>query len=423
MSTPTDEQPGTAQQHLICRLAAALLEACDQVATTPTWSMSVGEQRQALVDLDRLGSRLDELRLRVLAAADRDDVAADSGASSTEAWLASATRQLRAKASGDVRLALALDERFEVTRTALAEGRLSLDHARVIVTCVDDLPKDVDPVWRDLAEAHLVEQASTVDARVLRILGRRIFEVLDPATADAREGAKLEDEERRARARARLVMRDNGDGTHSGAFTLPDLQAAMLKKALQALASPRRVGQARVDPETGRNRPYPELLGEAFCELLERYPGDRLPAAGGVNASIVVTLDYDALASGVGAAALDDGTRISAGEARRIACGAGIIPLVLGGRSIPLDVGQERRLHDRYQRLVLAQRDGGCTAEGCDRPPSWCEAHHDQPWAEGGPTDVEHGRLLCFHHHRLAHDDRYAKTRLPRGQIRFTRRQ
>jgi hypothetical protein len=296
-------------------------------------------------------------------------------------------------------------------------------HARVIVAAVDDLPEDLDPTWRDLAEAHLVAQAALVDPKTLRILGRRIFEVLDPETAEDREGKKLEEEERRARARAGLSLRDNGDGTHSGTFKLPDLHAAILTKALQALAAPRRTGDARVDPETGKKRPYPELLGTAFCELLERYPTDRLPAAGGANATIVVTIDYDLLARGVGAGTLCDGTRISATEVRRLACAAGIIPMVLGGDSVALDVGRERRLHDRYQRLALAHRDRGCTAETCDRPPSWAEAHHDWPWSAGGPTDLEHGRLYCGHHHHLVHDDRYLKTRLPNGKTRFTRRQ
>lgn len=408
---------------MLARFSAAALAAFEQVASTPAWSMSPSEQRQTLVELDRLASRLDELRMRILAAADRAEVGAEAGASSTASWLAHVTRQVRPKASSELRLALALDERFEVTRRALADGALNVDQARVIVAAVDDLPADVDPTWRDLAEAHLVDQASHVDARTLKILGRRIFEVLDPESVDRREGEKLADEERRARAQTRFSMRDNGDGTHSGTFKIPDLHAAMLKKAVQSLAAPRRVGEARVDAETGRKRPYPELLGQAFCELVERFPADRLPDAGGVNATVVVTIGHELLLRGIGAATLDDGTRISAAEARRLACEAAVIPMVLGGDSVPLDVGRTRRLHDRYQRLAMAQRDGGCTADGCDRPPSWCEGHHDQPWAAGGPTDVAHGRLLCFHHHRLAHDDRYRKTVLPDRRISLSRRQ
>jgi hypothetical protein len=421
--TTTSDASVVTRDHVVSRFTGAVLDAFDRLGDAPAWSMSAGELRQTLVELERLRSRLDELRLRVLAAGDTAGIGADSGASSTAAWLAHATHRDRTRVSADVRLAAALDARFETTRRALAAGDLSVPHARVIVAVVDDLPADLDPTWRDLAEAHLVAQATLVDPKTLRILGRRIFEVLDPATADEREGKKLEEEERRAATRTSLTMRDNGDGTHTGTFKLPDLHAAILTKALQALAAPRRTGQARLDPDTGRKRPYPQLLGTAFCQLLERYPTDRLPTAGGVNATIVVTIPYEFLAAGIGAATLDDGTRISAAQARRLACEAGIIPMVLGGDSIPLDVGRERRLHDRYQRLALAHRDHGCSAENCDRPPAWAEAHHDWPWSEGGPTDTEHGKLYCGHHHHLVHDHRYDKTRLPNGKTRFTRRQ
>ena len=420
-TTPTPPGEET-RDHVIARFSGAALRAFERVATAPAWSMSPAEQRTTLLELDRLTSALAELRLRLLAAADKGDVGAECGASSTAGWVAHATRQVRPSVSSDVRLAKALDERFELTRAAMASGRVNPDQARVIVHAVDDLPDDLEPEWRARAEAHLVESAGEVDAKTLRILGRRILDVLDPDAADEHEGRKLEDEERRARRATYLNLRDNGDGTHSGTFKIPDLHAAMLTKALQALAAPRRVGEARYDPASGRKRPYAELLGQAFCELVERYPTDRLPSAGGNNASIVVTIPWDFLLRGIGAATLDDGTRISAAEARRLACDAGIIPLVLGGESEPLDIGRERRFHTRHQRLALAHRDRGCRADGCDRPPSWTEAHHEMPWSRGGPTDLAHGGLRCFHHHQLEHDDAYDKTMLPNGRIRYHRR-
>jgi hypothetical protein len=423
VTTTTSDDERVTRDHVISRFTGAVLDAFDRVADAPAWSMSIEEQRRTLLELDRLATMVTELGLRVLAAADKAKVGDDSGASSTAAWLAHNTRQNRTHTGGQVRLAEALDDRFEATRVALSQGRVNLDQAKVIISCVDDLPADVDPSWRSLAESHLIDQAALVDAKTLRVLGRRIFEVLDPETADEREGRKLEDEERRAREKTRFSMRDNGDGTHSGTFKLPDLHAAILEKALQALAAPARVGEARLDPDTGKKRPYHQLLGRAFCELLERYPAGRLPDAGGNNATILVTIDYEFLIKGIGAATLDDGTKISASEARRLACGAGIIPMVLGGDSVPLDIGRGRRLFDQYQRHALGRRDGGCTAENCDRPPSWCHAHHEWPWSEGGPTDLANGRLVCGFHHTLIHHDGYTKRLLPNGKVRFTRRQ
>ena len=107
-------------------------------------------------------------------------------------------------------------------------------------------------------------------------------------------------------------------------------------------------------------------------------------------------------------------------------CEAGIIPAVtrrlIDGTSVVLDMGQERRLHTTHMRIALGLQQGGCTAEGCDRPPGWCHAHHDLPYSQGGATSLANGRLLCGHHHRKAHSTTHHQTQLPHGKIRFTRR-
>ncbi|WP_366519831.1 hypothetical protein [Nocardioides sp.] len=58
-----------------------------------------------------------------------------------------------------------------------------------------------------------------------------------------------------------------------------------------------------------------------------------------------MTMSLATLTGGLKAASIDTGTRISAGQARRLACEAGIIPAVLGGKSEVLDLGRTRRLH------------------------------------------------------------------------------
>jgi hypothetical protein len=196
----------------------------------------------------------------------------------------------------------------------------------------------------------------------------------------------------------------------------------MLTKAIQAFAAPRRSDPGAWVDAQGRKVPYRVLLGQAFGELVEHLPVEKLPRAGGTAASVVVTMDLDQLRAAVGSGSLDTGGRISPAQVRRLACNSGIIPAVLGAPSVPLDLGRSVRLHTAHQRTAMAVRDGGCTAEGCDRPPAWCEAHHEDPWSEGGGTNVDSGRLLCPRHHHRAHDSRYDLRRLPDGKVRFHKR-
>jgi len=418
-------------EHAIARFSGRIHQVLDGLADAPAWSMTAAEQRTALVELCQAEARLAELRLRVLAAADRNDVSATSGASSTVAWLAHATHRGHAAARADVRLAIELDETYAATRDALAAGLVDEGQARVIVRAVQTLPEWVDAAGRDRAEKHLVALARVHDEKALKVLGRRVLEVVDPEVADLEEGRKLAAEEAAAARSTYLHLFDNGDGTHSGRFKIASFHAATLTRMLHAFTAQRRPDPAaptegQPPREPGPSPSRPEQLGQAFGELLERIPSDWLPKAGGVSSTVVVLLDYDKLLSGLGTAKLDTGEAISASTARRLACEAGIIPAVyrrvVGSGPVVLDMGRRTRLHTEHQRIALDIHQGGCSTEGCQRPPGWCHAHHDVPWSEGGHTSVENGRLLCPFHHRKAHDERYDMHRLPDGKVQFHRR-
>jgi len=171
---------------------------------------------------------------------------------------------------------------------------------------------------------------------------------------------------------------------------------------LMAFTNPRH--RAATEGTGAPRRPGPQAMGRALCELIESIRDKDLPQTGGVGATIVVTIPLEVLEGRLEQACLlDTGGKISPGMARRLACQAGLIPIVLGGKSQVLDLGRKRRFHTRAQRLAIALRDQHCTEAGCDRPPAMCHTHHDIPWAHGGPTDVEHGRLLCPRHHARYH--------------------
>ncbi len=410
----------TTPRHQVASATAQLRDIVDTLVDVSVWSMDAAETASTLVELTRLESQVMELRSRVAAHADELQAGSDVGATSTANWLAHQTRQTRPAAARTVRLGYDLATHDHV-RDALARGDLRVDQARVIIGAVAALPDDLDPDLVIRAERHLVAAAAEHDARTLKILGRRLLEVVAPEVADAHEADLLEKEEAKAAQATRLTMTDDGHGRVHGRFTLPTAQAAMLKKLLLAIAAPKH--QAATHGPGVQRRPGPERMGRAFAELIERIPAKRLPKVGGTDATIVVTIDLDTLTGKLHkAGVLDTGERISPGLARRLACTGRIIPAVLNGTSQVLDIGRARRLFTKAQLLAMSLRDGGCVAEGCDWPPWLCHGHHWIRWADGGPTDLANGGLLCPRHHARAHDPTYETTRQPSGGVTFHRR-
>ena len=83
----------------------------------------------------------------------------------------------------------------------------------------------------------------------------------------------------------------------------------------------------------------------------------------------------------------------------------GYLPLQFDDEGRCLDLGREKRLFSKRQKIALALRDGGCIDPDCDRPPSWTEAHHIDHWLrDGGRTDLADGILLCRRDHLRYHN-------------------
>lgn len=392
----------------------------------------------ALATLTRIESRATALRLEIVAVADRRRVADATADTGTDAWVARLTGTTRAQAAGGIRLARLLETKYAATREAFAAGRLRVDQVRVIVHAAEQAPAEATPSQVRQAEEWLVDRATgdatrsgrPTDARRLRQTARRMFAHLDADLADRHEAILLGRETRSAEAETFLTLHDNGNGTFSGRFMIPELHGQLLRQQLQQLTAPRRWGRDRsgqpvIDPtaagDNGRISTE-DKYGDALCELIEHLPADGWKGHAGNGTEVIVTLSLDALLTGVGAAGLDTGVAVTAGEARRLACGAGLVPAVLDGDSLPLDLGRKRRLHTATQRRALALLHDTCAVAGCERPFAWCEIHHRQPWSRGGPTDLDNGLPLCGHHHRRAHDPAFDLRRRPDGEHTFHRR-
>ena len=365
-------------EHPLLTAVRVIEEVLDETARAAPVFLSVAQKKELLVGLTRGCDRVQARRAAVLAVA--DDVAVETGARSPAAWLAGESHTWLRETLAAERVGAALDSRWPRTAQAASAGTVSWDQAAVVARCLEALPEDLDPGLVAAAEAHLLTEASRFGPRELARLGRRVLEVVAPQVADAEEARALAAEERRARRATRLTFRPRGDGSTDLHARLPDHVASRLRAYLDAFTAPR--GQALRGAlggalgvavgEVGR-LPWPRRRGEALCALLEQVPAEGLPVHGGTATTVMVTIGLDQLRSGLGVAETSTGERITAAQARRLACTAGIVPVVLGGVSQVLDLGRTRRLFSPAQRTAMTLRDRGCRAEDCDIPAAWCE--------------------------------------------------
>lgn len=398
-------------------------------ATVPIEPLSDDELTDSIQAVAVLEAQATAYKLAVMAEVDRRRLAQSLGETGPDAWLARLTGSTRAVMAGGLWLARMLQERYDATREAFADGGINEAQTRAIVRAAESMPESVTDDQRRAAEEALVVKAvNGMDARGLRQAGRRMLEVVSRELADEHEADALEKEERRAEVETWMTLHDREDGTYEGRFVIPALAGEMLRAALERLSGPDRLSRNRAgelvedDTVPGRNLSWTERLGLGLVELIEHLPTEASGGFSRVGAAVIVTMPYAHLLDGLGSAQLDTGVSISAGDARRLACNAGIIPAVLGGRSEPLDLGRESRAHTTSMRRALRLLHDTCAAEGCQRPFAWCDIHHPHLWSRGGPTSVENGVPLCGHHHRRAHDARFTVTYLPSREVRFRRR-
>ncbi|MGC5617086.1 DUF222 domain-containing protein [Georgenia sp. Z1491] len=157
-------------------------------------------------------------------------------------------------------------------------------------------------------------------------------------------------------------------------------------------AALRRPGGPR---EPGTSPTLVDLSDEAQNWLDGWTPGD--------DHVISTAIDHQVM-TGATPATLDDGTPIPPAMLARLACDSALSRVIFGPDSTVLDVGREQRIFPANMTRAIHARDHHCQFPACGEPPGFGEIHHSLQWArDNGPTSVEHGILLCWHHHDLVH--------------------
>jgi hypothetical protein len=399
-------------------LLAALQTAARLLDEVPGAVHQLGDhQEDELVTvLLRLHGRSAQLTTVVTADAVDRGVLLRSNAANTNQWLAGHVtdgvpvepKTIRTIASvADACLA----RKNQVIAAALRNGTCSIESARTALTQADKVAPVLPTADRDEILGWFLQVDPSLGTAGLAQLTRRIIARFAPdklSTGDE----KLEHTET-------LSWATTPTGMTRLVAELAPVNAAILKDALTARSAPH-----PATPADHASTESSSPTGPAEAMRDERSPGKRrvdalmdLIGAGaraatrdGIQAgaaTVLLTMNLQELLAGHGATITGTGDVVDAGAARRFACTADLIPIVLGGPSQPLDVGRRERLATKAIRTAAILRDGGCTFPGCDRPPGFCETHHIRPWWTGGHTSLTNSALLCARHHQTVHRQGY----------------
>ncbi|HWD82228.1 MAG TPA: DUF222 domain-containing protein [Kribbella sp.] len=365
----------------------------------PAWSMSGAEMLTALDQLQAERTRIDARRLELLAAYEAIGHAKDLGARDTVQLLSVRHQLDPVDVRRDLKLATALPK-YPTVASALtgssdhsSSQHLNLAQAEAIVSALEKVPATARVPAEDLqvAEDEMVTAAQLLSPADLRVLGREVRERLDT------DGRRPDDD---VSTREAFWLKNADSGVTFGGY-LADENAELLRTLIFAGAKPHKTTEGKCDP-----RPRSKRQADAFTAILTAAAGtgSAVPGHGDIKPHITVTIDLEDLKQATGTGALVYGDFLSAAAVRRLACDAGVIPLVLGSDSEPLDIGTEARFVTRAIRQALNNRDKGCIA--CGAPPAICEAHHVIHWADGGPTALDNLALLCKRDHINLHQGR-----------------
>ncbi|MBJ7291300.1 HNH endonuclease signature motif containing protein [Williamsia sp.] len=348
----------------------------------------------------------DDVLARLTAQAERVGTAKRSGMSLRELLCANGVAP--AVASRLIRLGRALQVLPRLARHS-RDASISAEHLDAVARGVDHVVhrtgEAIDAAAIDELEGALIGQAvaGTTPADIVeraRAVAIEITADKSDAGADVDRVPPAEDA-----SMNELDWRTGDDGRLRGAFELDALTAERLITALDTASRP------RPEPDgTDDRRRATRRRADAFAQLLEAGTRGLAPDAlsGPPRTEIMVTIpveiDTTASVGSVGPAWLSWMGPITELSAKLLSCDARLAGIGLDLNGAPVSVAApEPRLFTGAARTVVLLRDRCCIK--CGAPASWCDVHHIIHHADGGPTTVDNGCLLCRSCHTAVHHD------------------
>ncbi|HEY5221525.1 MAG TPA: HNH endonuclease [Microbacteriaceae bacterium] len=303
---------------------------------------------------------------------------------------------------------------FEPVTRAVAEHMLSSEAASAILRGLGEPNEHYDGAALRIAAIELIGDAAGMHVDELTKRARWARDQADPRGVEERFAARYQERTWR--------FGHTADGARTAWVRFDDESAAWVDAIVGAGMRPRRGGPRFVAKDEAERaeklvedpRSNDQLVFDLLMDTLRagsqadpsiafgsRQPGIRVI----ISETELNKHDENGTPTGVGYFE-ETGEAVPTSLITRLICNAGIQPILTDALGIPIDVGREQRLFTTKQRIALAFRDGGCMCPGCDRPPSYTEAHHIDEWvADNGRTDLSRGMLLCRYHHMLIHNN------------------
>jgi hypothetical protein len=360
----------------------------DQLLTTDVTALDAPGVRAALASCADLRSWVDATQLQ-LTARHQTLAEADAALAPAEHLLVDAARTSKREAgrllerSSAAALAPGLVE-------SMAEGRISAEHVDALATAVRNVsPDTLDRVADHERTFVLMAEATTPDEFAAAV--RKHVRLLEHD-----DGLSRFERQRRAN---RFRWWTDRDGMVQVRGQLdPEIGLRVTSRidaTADSLFHDRLPDTCPGDPGERQDHLRALALDQA---LLGQGPSG--------HAAIVVTIDLPTLQHGLHDRSIVDceGVDLPVDTIRRMACDAEIVPVVLDGSGVALDVGRSKRLATTAQRRALQAMYGTCAFPGCSVRIRHTVAHHTRPWEQGGGTDLHLLLPLCSHHHHMVHE-------------------
>ncbi len=351
--------------------------------------------RESIQHLHRQLERLNAATTRATAAFEAGGTWEADGARSAAAWLATRVRTALPAARRRLRLGRALRHMAHAEAAWLA-GEIDANHVAALAEA--RTPVSTDCFERD--EAMLVDQAARLSHRHFSHALAYWCQHADPdGTEDRASGA--------FNARGLHLSQSFSGGWVLDASFDP-IGGAVLEGALRGIEAElfasdwararARVGETVCARDLARNPA--QRRADAAVEMARRAgampPGARLP-----EPLFCVLVGYETFAGRI--CELADGTVVSPGSLLRWLDQAWVERVVFDGPDRVKNLGVRRRLFTGAVRRAVEVRDRECFHEFCDRPADECQIDHVQPYAAGGLTVEDNGRVACGEHNRRRH--------------------